>query len=179
MDDDESKSLDSTEFAKALKDYRISSDPAEHEAIFRLFDTDGNGQISYDEFLRHIIGGMNARREAIVAQAFKKLDKDGSGEIDVRDIKGVFNASKHPDVLSSKKTEDDVIGEFLDTFEAHYANCHPNENSRDRTINMKEFKEYYNNISCSIDNDEYFELMIRNAWNLDNKKYGKAWAGEY
>jgi len=42
---------------------------------------------------------MNPRREAIVAQAFKKLDKDGSGEIDIRDIKGVFNAGKHPDVL--------------------------------------------------------------------------------
>jgi len=66
----------------------------------------------------------------------------------------------------------------LDTFEAHYANAHPGEQSRDRTINMKEFKEYYNNISSSIDNDEYFELMIKNAWNLDNKKYGKAWAGE-
>lgn len=62
MDDDNSKSLDVSEFSKALKDYRISSDQEEHEAIFRLFDTDGNGQISYDEFLRQIAGGMNARR---------------------------------------------------------------------------------------------------------------------
>lgn len=101
--------------------------------------------------------------------AFKKLDKDGSGEIDLTDIKGVFNAKKHPDVLSGKTTEDEVLGEFLDTFEAHYANAHPQENSRDRTITQKEFKEYYNNISASIDNDEYFELMIKNAWQLDKR----------
>ena len=44
---------------------------------------------------------------------------------------------------------------------------------------MNEFVEYYNNISPSIDNDDYFELMIRNTWNLDNKSYGKGWAGEY
>ena len=55
---------------------------------------------------------------------------------------------------------------------------HPGE--RDRTINLNEFIEYYNNISCSVDNDEYFELMIRNAWNLDNKpQQQKGWRGEF
>jgi hypothetical protein len=46
---------------------------------------------------------------------------------------------------------------------------HPGQ--RDRSISLNEFIEYYNNISCSIDNDEYFDVMIRNAWNLDNKSY--------
>jgi hypothetical protein len=49
---------------------------------------------------------MNANRKKIVAQVFKKLDKDGSGWIDLSDIKGVYNAARHPDVLSGKKTED-------------------------------------------------------------------------
>lgn len=26
--------------------------------------------------------------------------------------------------------------------------------------------EYYNNVSASIDNDQYFELMMINAWKL-------------
>ena len=43
MDDDGSGALDSTEFAKALKSYRISSDPLEIEAIFDTFDPDDNG----------------------------------------------------------------------------------------------------------------------------------------
>jgi calcyphosin len=38
-------------------------------------------------------------------------------------------------------------------------------------VTFPEFAEYYNNISASIDNDDYFELMIRNAWNLDNNNY--------
>ena len=29
--------------------------------------------------------------------------------------------------------------------------------------------EYYNNISCNIDSDAHFDLLITNAWNLDNK----------
>lgn len=36
---------------------------------------------------------------------------------------------------------------------------------------MKEFTEYYNNVSASIDNDQYFELMMTNAWNLNNVSY--------
>ena len=35
---------------------------------------------------------------------------------------GVYTAKSHPDVLSGKKTEDDILGEFLDTFEQHHAN---------------------------------------------------------
>jgi len=42
---------------------------------------------------------MNNNRRKVVLQAYKKLDKDGNGYVDISDIKGVYNASKHPDVL--------------------------------------------------------------------------------
>jgi len=32
---------------------------------------------------------------------------------------------------------------------------------------LDEFIEYYNNISCNIPNDSYFDLMISNAWGLN------------
>jgi len=37
----------------------------------------------------------------------------------------------------------------------------------DRVVTPEEFIEYYNNVSMSIDNDQYFELMIVNAWKLN------------
>ena len=49
---------------------------------------------------------------------------------------------------------------------------------KDRRIEWEEFIEYYNNVSCSIDNDQYFELMMTNAWNLNNVTYKKGWGGE-
>ncbi len=54
-------------------------------------------------------------------KAFAKLDKDGNGVVELADIKGVYSAAKHPDVLSGKRSEDDVLTEFLDTFEQHYS----------------------------------------------------------
>jgi calcyphosin len=83
-------------------------------------------------------------------------------------------------VKAGKKTEDEVLGEFLDTFEDHFCDMKGHEDSRDGVISMDEWLEYYNNVSMSIDDDEYFALMMNNAWNLDGKKVTKkGWAGEY
>lgn len=60
---------------------------------------------------------MNERRRNIVTLAFKKFDRDGNGAINIEDLKGKFNAANHPDVKMGKKTEEDILYEFLDTFE--------------------------------------------------------------
>jgi Ca2+-binding EF-hand superfamily protein len=121
MDDDNSKALDRQEFAKAMRDYRITQDQDEINSVFKIFDRDGNGEINYDEFLRTIVGKMNEGRRNIVTLAFKKFDADGNGTINIEDLKGRYNAKNHPDVKMGKKTEEDVLYEFLDTFEQHYA----------------------------------------------------------
>ena len=64
---------------------------------------------------------MNDRRKNTVILAFKRFDKDGNGVINIEDLKGKYNAKTHPDVKTGKKTEEDVLYEFLDTFETHYA----------------------------------------------------------
>jgi len=37
---------------------------------------------------------------------------------------------------------------------------------KDGIVTIEEFEDYYKDISASIDNDDYFELMIRNAWHI-------------
>ncbi len=53
-----------------------------------------------------------------------------------------------------------------------------NGTQADGQVTLEEFTEYYTNISASIDNDEYFALMMNNSWNLTGdantyKKYPK------
>ena len=50
------------------------------------------------------------------------------------------------------------MGEFLDTFEMGGV--------KDGHVTMDEFINYYTNLGASIDSEEYFELMIRNAWHI-------------
>jgi len=162
IDDDNSGHLSYDEFAKALRDYRISTEDHEIQAIIEIFDHDKSGEVSYDEFIRTIVGEMNEFRRNLAMQAFAKMDRDGSGRIDINDIKIVYTAKKHPDVMMGYKTEEEILYEFLDTFEQHFAIKHPE--ARDHVIEMPEWLEYYNNVSCNIDHDEYFELMMRNAY---------------
>lgn len=162
-----------------MNEYRLGFDNSQIRQLFKVFDSDGSGVISYDEFLRGVVGEMNSFRQNLVKTAYKKLDRDNNGVITISDIKGVYNASRHPDVLQGKKTEDEILMNFLETFEMHYHNVKQDPSQRNSQVTLEEFIEYYNNISMSIDNDQYFDLMIRNAWNLDNKTYAKGWKREY
>jgi len=165
FDDDNSRSLDQYEFKKAMKEQMLGLTDSEILALFNLFDRNRDGTIDYDEFVRVLRGPMSNFRKKLVLQAFNKIDKDRSGAVDINDIKGVYNASRHPDVISGKKTEEDILLEFLETFEVHHNIC--NSTAPDHIVTVEEFEEYYNNVSSSIDNDQYFELMINNAWKMN------------
>jgi len=177
-DDDNSKDLDLNEFKKACRDFRIGLEDRDAERLYRIFDRDRSGKIDYEEFLRGVRGEMNQFRVNFCKKAFAIMDKDRSGVLNIEDIKQSYNAKMHPDVKSGKKTEDDILMEFLDTFEMHYSLNH--EGSRDGNISMDEWIEYYNNVSMSIDDDKYFEVMMNSAWNLDNSRVTKkGWGGEF
>jgi len=165
MDDDGSGNLDYDEFAKGVRESNVHLTGEEMQLLFSYFDTGRDGLVSYDELLAGIRGPMNARRQALVAQAFKVLDKTGDGTIDADDIVNTFDASRHPDVLNGKKTPNDIFHEFLDTFEVGGV--------KDGCVTQEEFKNYYENVSASIDNDDYFELMIRNSWHISG---GEGWS---
>ena len=164
MDDNNSKSLDKYEFTKAINDYMLGFTEPEIQKLFAYFDFDRSGLIEFEEFIRAIRGPMNPIRKKVVLQAFKKLDKDGNGWVDINDIRGVYNAQKHPDVISGKKTEDMILQEFLETFET--AHSMRNNEAPNHVVTKEEFEEYYNNISASVEDDAYFTLMINNSWKL-------------
>lgn len=51
----------------------------------------------------------------------------------------------------------------------------------DGQVTLEEWTEYYRNVSSSIDDDDYFVLMMNNSWSLKGnadpyKKYEKGWS---
>ena len=49
---------------------------------------------------------------------------NGDGVLDINDIKQRYNAQMHPEVKSGKRTEDEVLTEFMETFEQHHNTIH-------------------------------------------------------
>ena len=122
---------------------------------------------------------MNEFRAGLAKKCFKIMDKDKSGVLDINDIRQNYNAKQHPKVQSGEKTEDEILAEFLDTFEDHFCDMKGNADARDGNITMEEWLEYYNNVSMSVDRDDYFELMMNNTWNLKGDRVTKkGWGAE-
>lgn len=77
----------------------------------------------------------------------------------------LYNVEKHPDFKSGKKTKQTIMRDFMKTFEL-YTDI---QNIPDGQVTQEEFRDYYTFVSASIDNDQYFELMMTNCWKLDDQ----------
>ena len=111
MDDNGNGSLDWNEFRKGIKEMQLGVTDMQIRHLFNLFDANDDGAISYEEFLVGLRGELNERRRAMVEMAFRRLDKDGSGVVDMLDIRALYNARGHRDVLSRVRTEEEVLRE--------------------------------------------------------------------
>jgi Ca2+-binding EF-hand superfamily protein len=122
MDDDGSKSLDLSEFKKALKEMNMGLNDKEMRMLFDHFDTDHGGSVNFEEFIQGVRDPLTPRRQALVLQAFTVIDKDGSGVVDAEEIASMYDASAHPDVIAGKKTPKQVMNELnFSTYEELYS----------------------------------------------------------
>lgn len=157
MDDSGDKRLSREELRYGLRDYGIDLSAPQVDRIMAAFDRNHDGSISFDEFLQGLRGPMSQRRLDLVHQAFDILDKTGDGVVTIDDLKVAYDTSWHPDVKGGRTTPEKALRAFLDQFDTI---------DKDGIVTIEEFIEYYKNVSASIDRDDYFELMMRNAWHI-------------
>lgn len=89
--------------------------------------------------------------------AFAKLDKTNNNIVDIADLVDTYDVSFHPKFKSGEMSKNDILNEFMAQWDTV---------TKDGKVTLEEFIEYYNDVSASIDEDDYFELMMRNAWHI-------------
>ena len=164
MDRDKSGSLSIEELARGFSRLGISLTPQEAQTILLRFDHSGDKIISIPEFFRGIRGNMSEGRQQLVVLAFGQMDRQHRGFVSFAELVETFRscqgARKPP--LSAADLEASVA-KFISAW----------DRNADGTVTLGEFLEYYEDISCTVERDDYFELMIRNAWHLSG---GSGWA---
>lgn len=156
MDDSGDARLTPAEFADGLVTYGLKYTKEEVQKLFKYLDRDGNGAVTITEFIRGVRPEPSMRRVDLVLRAFKLIDTDGSGVASLQEIGELYDATQHPDVLAGKSTAEEVLREFMEVW----------DRNKDGQVTREEFLEYYADIGANIDSDDYFELMIRNAWHI-------------
>ena len=120
-------------FQKVCKDFRVGLKNRDLSLLFDMFDSNQSGIIDFLEFVDTLQGPISKKREDLCIKAFNHLDKRNSGFLEFDDIlckgfygvsdfcKGYYNAKAHPDVKNKRRSEEEILSEFLDTFEQHHA----------------------------------------------------------
>ena len=57
------------------------------------YDVDGDGNITYEEFIRGLRDPLTERRKAMVDKAFELIDRNNSGTITIADIDAIYDVS--------------------------------------------------------------------------------------
>ena len=100
---------------------------------------------------------LTERRRAMVNKAFAMLDRDGSGQINIQDIAGIYDVSMNPEFLEGRKSREEILQDFLNNFDGAKGN-------NDGVVTMQEWTDYYTDLSMSTPSDEYFVRMMESTW---------------
>lgn len=164
-DFDNSSNLDKEEFTEALAFAGLFTTTQELSAIFKYFDQSGDGFVDFNEFLGALRGDLNDRRRGIVEKVFKALDVDGSGYLTTEDMRAHFNAKGHPEVQAGRATEEDVLRSYVNALEGE---------RKDNRVSLEEFTAYYEDISASVPDDDFFVNLVANCWGVSESAVNAA-----
>ena len=158
IDKGDKKRLSMSDFKDAIKNTDVGLSGAEVRTMFDYFNTDNRGTIDTEEFFKTVRTPLSESRLNLVKQAFAKLDLTGEGGIDAAMVASMYDSALHPDVIAGRSTAENILEEFLETFDVG--------GDIDGKVTLSEFVNYYTNIGASIDNEDYFNLALRNTWRL-------------
>ena len=168
-DEDNTRILTFDNFNKYISSFLIPLNRNQASALFKLYDRQNSGEINYDSLVNDLLGKFSESRRIIVNNAFNKLDKERKGVLNMNVIRGGFNPSGHPDVISRKKTEQEVLAEFLDNFDYHFTLLIQGRNPDDEEVTNQEFIDFYRYISVGIEDDNFFNKMISGVWGVNTQ----------
>ena len=160
-----------SDFILVLKIQHLNIDINSSKKIFNMFSIiqDEKSYLDFYSFMRTYKKELNEYKLNIVEEVFSKIDIKGTNKINLNELKMKYDASRHPDVLNGKFSEDQKIMEFLDCFELCYNILKldsemKSEENKDY-VDFEMFANFYEYVSFIYPKDKDFEYVIKSTWN--------------
>jgi Ca2+-binding EF-hand superfamily protein len=160
MDTNHDSQISLPELKIALERFGLKMSDLDLEMLMTSIDHNHGRCFSYNDFLVAVRGPVSKRRLDIINMAFQVLDKNGNGRVELDDLSN-YETNHDPDVQAGKVSHQDALNLLISNF-----------GGRNGVITKQQFTNHYKNVSSSIGDDDYFELMMRNAWHMPG---GSGW----
>ncbi|KAE9040534.1 hypothetical protein PR003_g4962 [Phytophthora rubi] len=139
---------------------------ADLRGLFRHLDGDRTGSVPVDSALDLVRGTMSARRLRLVHSAYQTLAREtGTAMLDACDVVQRYDASRHPDVIAQRKSEEQCFREFVENFDMGESGGEGSSGAQGKIL-PRQWEAYYHNVSFLVPDDDLFELIVRNTWQL-------------
>ena len=159
------------DFILVLKIQHLNLDINSMKNIFNMFNIKQNEEsyLDFYSFMRTYKKELNEKKLKIVEEVFSHIDTNGGDKVNLNVIKMKYNASKHPEVLNGKCTEDEKIIEFLDCFGLCYEilklDSDIKNDDGNEYVDFEIFANFYEYVSFIYPKDRDFECVVKSTWN--------------
>ena len=147
---------------EAVKNYLASkgivTQDGYYDPVFRSLEARKDGYLDFRDLMDVIRGPLPQGRLDFLAKVFNDLDKQGTGEIYLEDLRGAFNPTHYPVVQSGLLSERNMKNDYFANVIGHVVK------KKVKVVTFDHFVDYFADISGAVRDDQYFEDLINNTW---------------
>ena len=153
------------DFINIFEIQHINLPDIDYQNIFNQFTSKNNNKyLDFSSFIRNFKKELNDNKLSSVEQAFTNIDVNENEKVPLNIIKKKFRGDRHPDMLSGRKTEEEIILEFLDCFNINYEILNLDSKQNSNYVDFEIFANFYEYVSFIYPDDKEFANIVRASW---------------
>ena len=150
------------DFINILKGQHLFFNDNEYKILFNSFSYDN--YLLFSKFIREFKKKLNENKLNEVNNIFSILDLENTGNVNINQIKMNFDAKNHPEVISGKKTEEEILLEFIDSFQINNYILNYGNNNENNIIDFEIFANFYEYVAFVYENDNEFKNIVNSTF---------------